>query len=1041
MIRYFAAHPTVANLLMIALLALGLIAAPGVKRETFPDIASRDVEVSVVFPGATAEEAEEAICQRIEDVVDSVEGLEEKRCEAREGRAIAVMQMREGGDIGRFLDDVRNEIEAVDTFPDDAETPVIKQLGRTDFVASIAVTGPMAAHHLKAYAETLKDRILGIDGVSAVTIDGFSDHQIRIEIPAAVLRQYGLSVDGLADLIVAQSVDLPAGSIEARESTVLIRFKDERRSPREYADLVVIGDESGAELRLGDIARITDRFELAEKKARFNGERAAFLVVEKGKQADALRVVDALREFIEQEKAGAPPTVSLALTQDVSSIVRDRLTMLLRNGAQGLVLVFLTMWLFFSLRFSFWVAMGLPVSFLGTIAAMAAMGYSFDMITMVGLLIAIGLLMDDAIVISENIARHHRMGKAPLQAAVDGASQVAPGVLSSFLTTIAIFGGLAFISGNIGQVLKVMPVILIITLAVSLVEAFLILPHHLEGSLRHMTAGPVGVGPRFRASVDRAVDWLREAVAGKLVDVAIAYRYLTVGLTLALFLLSLSVLVGGILKFRAFPDLEGDVVEARVLLPQGTPLQRTEAVVERLLRGLEQIDAEYAPLQPGGQSLLRNVGVQYSKNVDAFETGPHVATVSADLLSAEVRNAAMDDVISRWRALSGAIPDVISVKFTESVIGPAGRAIDIRLAGSDLDELKAASQTLQSWLDGYVGVTDLSDDLRPGKPEVRVRLRKGATALGLTAGTIAGQLRSAFHGKTAKEIQVGSEAYEIDVRLADRDRDSLADLDYFSVTMPDGGQVPLNAVATLERGRGLARINRVNGVRTVTVQGDIDTRRANTAEVLNDLRARVPDLLALHPGVSVLFEGETKESAKTTGSMIRNFAIGLLGVFLILSFQLRSYLEPLIVMVAIPLGLIGVVWGHLLLGLDLSMPSMLGLASLAGIVVNNSILLVNFIKLEIAEGRSIAAAAGQASRQRFRAIVLTTLTTVAGLLPLLTETSLQAQVLIPLVASLVFGLIVATVLVLFVVPALYVIGDDFTFRTRQRPETAVTPSG
>jgi len=1040
MIRFFAGHPTAGNLLMVGFLVLGIIAANSVKRETFPDIPSRDIEVTVPFPGATAEEVESGICQRIEDAVDGIDGMEEKRCEAREGLAKAVLQMREGGDIDRFLDDVKSEVDAIDNFPEDVEQTVVKQLGRVDFVASIAVAGPMSPSDLKAYAESLKDRMLQLDGVSQVNISGFSDHQIRIEVPATTLRQFGLSVDQLADVIARQSVDLPSGSVEARDATVLIRFADERRSPSAYADLVVVGGGSGAEVRLGDIATIRDRFELAEQKVQFNGQRAAYLAVNKSKEDDTLDVVDALKAFVAAEQAVAPPSVTLTVTQDISSIVRDRLNMLVRNGAQGLLLVFLTMWLFFSLRFSFWVAMGLPVSFMGTIAGMAVLGYSFDMITLVALLIAIGLLMDDAIVLSENIARHFNKGKTPLQAAIDGAIEVGPGVFSSFLTTIAIFGGLAFLTGNMGHILKVMPVILIMTLAVSLVEAFLILPHHLKSSLAHMQAEPSGLVGRFRGRVNCTIEWARENVAGRLVDAVIRQRYLSVGLVVALFLVAISMLAGGILKFRAFPDLEGDVVEARLLLPQGTPLSRTEQIAERLVAAMQEIDAELTPRQPEGQKLVRNIGVQFSQNSDAYETGPHVATISVDLLSAEIRDARMDDIINTWRQKTGSLPDVIALKFTERVIGPAGRAIDIRLRGQDLDELKAASLTLQGWFNSYVGVNDLIDDLRPGKPEIRVRLRPGATALGLTAAGIAAQLRSAFYGKTAMEVQAGSEAYEINIRLAEADRDTLADLDYFTVTTANGRQVPLDTVAILELGRGFARINRVDGLRTVTVQGDIDTNIANTAEILGDVQRRVPELTAKYPGVQVDFEGEAKETAKTSQSMMRNFIIGLFGVFLILSFQFRSYVEPVLVMVAIPLGLIGAVFGHLLLGLDLSMPSMLGLASLAGVVVNNSILLVNFIKIELNEGRGVIDAAGYASRQRFRAILLTTLTTVAGLLPLLTETSLQAQVVIPLVTSLAFGLFVATVLVLFVIPALYVILHDFGLTAEQKGELPATPT-
>ena len=1034
MLRYFADHPTAANLLMVAFLIVGLSFAPTVKRETFPDIPARSVEVRVPFPGATAVDVEESVCQRIEDAADGIDNRDETRCDAREGMAIATLVMREGRDLDRFLDDVKAKVDAVTDLPDAAEPPVVRQLGRSDFVAFIAVAGPLQPEGLKAYAERMKDDLLAIPGVAQVTIRGFSQHQVRIEVPASTMRQFGLSLRDLADAVAAQSLKLPVGTVETRESTVLIRFDDERRRPRDFDGLVVVGAESGAAIRLGDIAAITDRFEREEDRAFFNGQRAAFLAVEKGTGDDILDVIDALRDYVDAERARAPPGMVFEITRDVASIVRDRLTMLLRNGVQGLGLVFLVMWLFFGLRYSFWVAAGLPVAFMGTIAGMAALGYSFDMITMVALLIAVGLLMDDAIVISENIARHRHAGLAPLDAAVVGTKEVAPGVLASFFTTVSVFGALAFLRGDIGSVLKFMPIILILTLSFSLVEAFLILPHHLMGTLR---AAERGGRRRFRARFDAGLDRFTEGVVGRLVDAAVGWRYLTVGLLAGVLIASLAMVAGGKLKFRAFPDIEGNVIEARLLLPQGTPLARTEQVVDRVIRAIRHVGEEHAPAQPGGRNLVRNVGVQYNRNDDAHESGAHIATVTVDLLPSGTRNARLDEVIDHWREAVGDLPDVIALKFTEPQIGPGGRPIDLRLVGEDLEKLKAASTDLVAWLRAYRGVRDLSDDLRPGKPEARLRMREGALALGLSASAVAGQLRAAFHGRNAAEVQLGPEDYEINIRLSGVDRDSLADLTQFTITLPAGDQVPLDAVATVDSSRGYARIHRVDGRRAVTIRGDLDTDVANAEEILADTRARfLPELKARYPGVTIGLEGQAEETAVTGASLQRNFLLGLAAVFLLLCFQFRSYVEPILVMAVIPAGLVGVVWGHYALGLELSMPSMVGFASLAGVVVNNSIVLVAFIKLHRRAGESAADAARRAARQRFRAVLLTSLTTVAGILPLLTETSLQAQVMKPLVASLGFGLAAATFQVLFLVPALYAILDDFGLTEKIAPADA-----
>ena len=1024
MIRFFAGHPTAANLLMILLFALGIIALPTMRRETFPDFSASMVEVSVAYAGASAEEIEEAVCQRIEDAIEGLTDVLEVRCDAREGFASATIEMEDGGDITRFLADVTTEVEAIDNFPDLAEDPVIRQLNRTDQVVSIAITGPMSEADLRVYAEEVRTRLNRLDDVSQATLQGFSERQIRIALDAQALRQHGLSVADIAGVVERQSVNLPSGTVETVERDILVRFDDERRDPLALADLLILGSESGAEIRLGQIATITDRFENAEDRVEFDGRRAALIQVSKTKDQDTLTVMAAVRAFLETEQAMAPPGVTFALTRDTASIVEDRLDMLTVNMSVGLGLVFLVMWLFFSIRFSFWTALGLPASFAGTLFVMTTLGYSIDMMTMVALLIAVGLLMDDSVVIAENIATHLSKGASPLDAAINGTREVAAGVFSSFITSICVFAPLGFLAGDMGQVLQVVPIVLIMTLSVSLIEAFLILPHHMAHALRHER--PSALRRRF----DTVFDRVRERGLGRLVDVAIKWRYLTAGLVVMVFLVSLSMLVGGRLQFQAFPELDGDVIEARILLPQGTPLAHTQDVVVEVGEALGRVDDAFAPDQPDGQSLVRSVLVQYNTNADAFESGPHIATVTADLLSAEIRNARLDDVLNVWRREVGTIPDVLSLTFAEPTTGPAGQPIEIRLSGDDLNELNAAAAELMAWLGSYSGVIDLNSDLRPGKPEIRLRLREGALAMGLDASTIANQLRAAYQGQTASEIQVGTESFEIDVQLAPSDQDSLSDLDLFTVTLPSGGQVPLSAVAVVESGRGFARIARIDGRRTVTIRGDIDRRLGNLSAILQDTETQyLPGFLSRHPGVDVELEGEAANQAETQASLITGFMLGVLGIFLLLSFQFRSYIEPVIVMVAIPLGLIGVIWGHMVMGIDLTLPSIMGLASLSGIVVNDSILLVMFVKRNAAAGLDVVDAARQASRERFRPILITTATTIAGMLPLLFERSLQAQVLIPLVTSLVFGILAATVLILVVLPALYAILSDFGLTT------------
>ncbi|MEM6567308.1 MAG: efflux RND transporter permease subunit [Planctomycetota bacterium] len=1017
MIRFFAGHPTAANLLMLVLLAMGLLAVPSLRRATFPDFVSPKVEVRTIYPGATAEDVEEAVCRRIETALESVEQVEEVVSEARENVGIVTLEMAEGGDMTLFLSDVKTEVDAIDDFPDEVEDPIVKSIQRTDMVVSIAVAGDLPITDLKGYCEALKERLLRDPEVSLVTVTGFSQRQIRIEVPSTTLMQYGVSADELSRVVGSQSFDLPVGTLRAEDREVVLRFTEERRSVEEFEDLVVVSGESGGEIRLGDIATITDVFEPEEVRITYDGLPAGVLMVEKTKSQDVLTVYDAVAAFVERERASAPRGMSVELTSDTSSVVRDRLTMLLKNGWQGLLLVLGVMWLFFGLRYSFWVALGLPVAFLGAFFFMPFLGLNIDMLTMVALLMALGLMMDDAIVLAESIATELEGDASALDAVVNGVQKVRIGVFSSFITTCSVFVPLAFLKGDIGAVLLVVPLTLLLVLAVSLVEAFFILPHHLKGSVANTRGKPPS---RFRRAFDGGFETVREKVVGRVVDVAVRWRYVTVAGVTSVFLVSFGLLAGGHVKFQAFPDLEGDVAICRLLLPQGTPLSRTEEVVGRITDALEDVASEVG--RPG-TPLVRSVTVTYNQNADAQEEGPHVATISADLATTEERDVSLDALFALWRERIGKVPDVLSLAFTEPGLGPAGRPIEIRISGDDLDVLAEESRRVQGWLGRFRGVEDLMDDLRPGKPEFRVEMLPGARVLGFSASDIARQMRSAFYGSTAAEVQVGTESYEIDVRLALQDRSSLANVDQFHVTSPQGVQVPLGTVATVVPNRGYARIARIDRRRTVTVIGDVDTRYANTSQVMQQFqREVVPDLR--ERGLGVAIEGEIEQGQKTAGSMVRALMIGMLGIFILLSFQFRSFLEPVTVMTAIPMALIGVIWGHRAMGLPLTMPSIMGFASLAGVVVNDSILLVEFIKRRRRDGMATEDAACTASRDRFRAVLITSLTTVAGLTPLLTETSLQAQVLIPLAASIVFGILASTLLVLFVVPSIYAILGD-----------------
>lgn len=1023
MIRYFASHPTAGNILMIAIVALGLATLPGLNKETFPAIELNKFNVTAAYPGASTADVEEAICTRLEDATDGISFTDEQSCEARDNVGILTLTMQEGGDIEQFKDDIKSAVDSIADFPAEVEDATVEKIGRTDPVVDVAITSlGLTDSELKALAEHYRKRLVSIPGVPVVDIQGFSTHQLDVLVDPETLLNFRLSVQSVANLIQSQAVDLPAGTVKSNDRSYQIRFSNTRKTAEELADLVILNTDKGGEIRLGDIATIEDRFDLAEARIEFNGERAAILQVSKNTTDDTLKVFASVKAFVDEENAILPDSTQMVLSNDRATIVGDRLQLLLRNGWQGLLLASLVLLLFFSWRYTFWIILGLPISFLGGLAMMSWFGVSINMISMIALLMAIGILMDDAIVLSESIAHEYKENNDPLEAVVVGTQRVMRGVFSSFLTSALLFGSLLMMKGDIGQVMGVLPVVLLSVLLISLIEAFLVLPNHLHHALAHQHNKKL---PRWREVFEGAFLRLRNG-ATRLGAGAIRFRYATVGIAIGLLIISIGMIATGQLKFKAFPSLEGNILEARILLAQGAPLDKTEAVVKRLIQSLEKTRDEFA--DSNDQELLKNIKVSYNKNADSSESGTHIATISVDFLETEFRNTSLREFTPRWRENTGEIPIVISLQFKEPSMGPAGRAIDIRLIGEDLTQMSQASWELQNWLSGYQGVSNLTDNLRPGKPQFSFKVKPGALQAGIDANTIAKQLRAAYQGVKVGDVFQGREAYEIQVKMDSPEATALSDFDNFMIITSGGEAIPLSSLVIVSEKREYARIGHINRSRVINVYGDIDSAQANTSEVLADMQAKfLPDFQSRYPLITISLEGEVASGNETNSSIMTGFMLALLGVFLLLSLQFKNYREPLLVMVNIPLALIGVIWGHIFMGLDFTLPSIIGFVSLAGIVVNDSILLVEFVKYRSAEGMSLHEAATQAIHDRFRAVFMTSVTTVAGMTPLLFETSLQAQVLIPLVVSIVFGMVSATLLVLLVLPALYGIMEDIGF--------------
>ncbi len=1005
---------------MIVVLLLGIYALPKLQKDTFPVTPTKDVEIRITYPGASPMEVLEEICYPLEDALDKLNGIRELSCDARENVAIANAEISLGHDIDILTTDIQQQVNSISDFPDRVEQITVAKLDRIASVASVAITGDMTPEDLYLYAKEIKQRIKANPLIAQVAIGGFSDQEIEVRVSQWKLNQYGLSISGLTNLVQQQGISVPAGVFANDLEELSVRFDNLGSQVNDFKNIVVKTSASGTQIKLGDIADIEQKFVTEEDKILFDGKRAALLQISKTYFQDSLKVRDAVEKMIEKERLAAPAGVEFTITQDVSVNIKERLRILTSNGIQGLGLAFLMLWLFFNFRFSFWVAMGLPVSFLGAIFTMQLLGYTINMMTMVGLIVAIGLLMDDSLIIAENIAAKRQAGMSAFEASISGTIQVFPGVIASFATTLMVIGPLMFLSGKMGEVLRYIPIVLLITLLVSLIEAFLILPAHLAHSRLESGSSPI------RSRFIKIFEWIRDHFFVPIARVAMKAPYFTLGLLLMVVMGSTAAFYGGFLKFRAMPSLESDTLQARILLPQGSLLSRTETVVSKVSQALNKINEEYNSKYPDSNPLVNSITIMYNTNIDANESGPHMATVSADLLPAQYRKESIKSLIQNWKKKVGPTADIVSLKFTDKERGLAGNGIDIRVQGASLQELNKVSRNLIKWLKGFDGVFNLSNDIRLGRAEIHVTLKDEAGVMGVSAAQVAQTLRSAVKGSTDLTVFQVGELVDITIKLDEFTNEaSLESLRDLAVTASNGVLVPLSSIAIFQQGQTFSRINRINGMNTVTVQGNINTRIANAHEIMQQFyKEFVPQSRKTFPDVRFVSQGQDKESADTGSSLRTYFALGIVGIYLILVFLFRSFTQPIAVLLAIPMGWIGVVWGHLGLGIDLTIPSLVGFATLAGIVVNDNILLVNFIKENITKGVSLMESCREAVRDRFRAIFITSLTTFAGLLPLLTETSTQAQFLVPLIASIAFGLISATLLASIIVPCVLLILDD-----------------
>ena len=1031
-IRWMAANHVASNLLMLTFVVGGLLIGLAVKQEVFPEVALDMVQVAVSYPGAGPEEVEDGILLKIEENLTGVDGIRQLKSRAVEGYGTVTAELMLGADANVVLQDIKTEVDRIITFPEQAEKPVITKLLNRSEVVSVVVYGELPERSLREHAELIREELLTLPNITQVDLAGVRPYEISVEIPEENLRRYNLTLEQVAQRIRQASLDLPGGTIKTAGGEILVRTKERRYVGQEYESITVVTAADGTEVALSDIGEVRDSFRETDEYARFDGQPAAMVKVYRVGDQKPIEISDTVKEYVAGKEQMLPDSVKLAVWNDTSEIFASRMNLLIKNAALGLVLVLFVLGLFLEVRLAMWVMLGIPISFLGALFFLPALGASINMISLFAFIMALGILVDDAIVVGENVFEHRQQGKPYLQAASAGAVEVAPPVIFAILTSVVAFCPLLFISGTMGKFIKTIPLVVISLLLVSLVESLLVLPAHLAiggprarpGRLLGAIEGVrLGFGGRLRLFIDgpyhRLLDW------------CLSFRYVTVATAITVLLLCFGLVGGGFIKFSFFPKIEGDLILVDLQMVPGTPVAETSRVQQRILEQGRVAIAEQDEKQAGEKSILRNMFSLVGSSIQGggpegatTSSGANLSTIAVFLTPSEERDISASQVANRWRELVGEIPGAESLTFSTDLI-PMGADIDIQLAHDDFAVLAVAAERLEEALAAYPGVGDIASSYSKGKKELKMRLSPEARTLGITEEELGRQLRAAFYGAEAVRLQRGRNEVRVMVRYPERDRHRLWNLESLRVRTANGGELPLGRAALVEESRGFDSINRTDRKRVINVSASVDSELANAAEIRAELqRTLLQELTADYPGLVFDLEGEAKELNDVKESMSRGYALAMFGIFALLAVPFRSYSQPLLIMVAIPFGIVGAVLGHLLMGYELSIMSVFGIVALSGVVINDSLLLIDYVNVRRRAGDGLYEALLQAGRRRFRPILLTSLTTFFGLAPMILETSMQAKFLIPMAISLGFGILFATGITLLLIPSLYMVLED-----------------
>ncbi len=1054
LVKWAVRNPPAVNTIMIAVLVVGIGSLAFMRRESFPQFQLEIVIASVAYPGASPEEVEQSICQKIEEAVRSIEGVKKVSSISGEGSGSVICELEVEADAQRALNEIRSEIDRIPSFPLDAEDPVVRQITMRSPAIRVAVIGGEPDNvadewQLRQLTEQLRDEILNLPNVSQVTLMGARPYQIDLEIPEATLRKYDLTLAEVADAIRRENVETPAGNMKTAGGEFLVRGNNKYTRGRDIGKLPVLTDPSGVVLTVNDLGTVHDGFQDAARFSRVDGQQAMTIEVQTTAQEDIILVVEEVRDYLAKRRATLPQGFQAVDWFDQSQFVQDRLDMLTDNGIWGLILVFVVLSLFLNIRLAFWVALGIPISIFGAGAIMLANGDTLNMLTMFSFVMGLGIVVDDAIVVGENIYSHRQMGKSGIKAAIDGTLEVAPSVIASVLTTVIAFLPLFFVTGMMGKFIAVMPLAIIAMLLISLFESLIILPCHLRHRPGEGAHGPTRLWKKVInwflapfAGLIRLADYPRRAVTSGLEKVIGSYylptlrwalrnSLLVYSVAISSLLLLVGLYLGGFMPVQIAPDIDGDIISVRVRFPAGTLGHITDKATSDLEQSLREALAEiekdrnFPPDQKLANLIYRSVGSSSNPQPGGTENAAeHFGEVWVELMRVEERgDITSEEIINRWRERHNKMRPTVgaeSVVYVKPQMMPSSNGIEFKVQGGAMELLQVAVENTKEKLASFDGVYDVEDNDDPGKGEIRIRVRPEAKSLGIRQADLARTVRAAFYGEEVMRLQRGRNEVKLMVRYPPEERVA-ASFEEIRVRTPDGDEVKLASLAEREEALGYASINRIDQQRAITVTADIDTNKANAEVIAAQIRAHVetPEFKEQFPGVTISWGGAQEQFRESMVSLMGGTIVCLFGMYLLLTIEFRSYTQPAIILAIIPFGMIGAVLGHLLLGMTLSLFSFFGIVALMGVLANDSIVLIDFINARRRQGMHLREALLSAGQQRFRAVVLTSITTVAGLLPILWETSLQAQVVQPMAAALAYGLMMATVWVLILVPVLY----------------------